>query len=282
MKEMRVSSPKSIVQLVEALASSEGKYLLLAGCTDLLVNMRKHLAGCELLIDLSGINEMRYIRVEDKDLIIGALTTFTQITEAGIIREHALCLAQAAGSVGSPQIRNRATIGGNIANGSPAADSVPALLALDAWIRYIDSEGNTYKAGLEEFLEKHRGLIKSRHAFIECIGIPLERNRSFSGFKKLGSRSEVSISKLSLALAFSADDEGAIGNARLGIGSVGKTAVRIPEAERLMEGRIPDEQLIRELGLLLSEKMEEMLRGRASMPYKKKAVAGLVRDLLEK
>jgi len=279
---MRVSSPRSTVELVESLASSEDKYLLLAGCTDLLVNLRKNLTGCGQLIDLSGIDEMRYIRVEGKELTIGALTTFTRIAEAGIIREHALCLAQAAGSVGSPQIRNRATIGGNIANGSPAADSIPALLALDAWIRYIDSEGNVYKVGLEEFLEQHRSLMKSRHAFIECIGIPLERDRSFSGFKKLGSRSEVTISKLSLALAFSADDGGEIRNARLGIGSVGKTAVRITEAEKLMEGRIPDEQLTRELGLLLSEKMEEMLRGRASMPYKKKAVVGLVRDLLDK
>lgn len=282
MKEICVISPKSIGELVDTLAASECKYLMLAGCTDLLVDLKKHLSGCKLMIDLSGINEMRYIRLQGKDLVIGAMTTFTEITESQLVRDYGLCLAQAAGSVGSPQIRNRATVGGNIANGSPAADSVPALLALDAWVRYIDMGGNTFKVSLEDFLENHREQMKEKHAFIESVGIPLKESISFSGFTKLGSRSEVTISKLSLAVTFALDDKGAIHNPRLVLGSIGKTAVRITAAEKLMEGRLPGDLLIQELGLMLSKEIEEKLKGRESMPYKKKAVIGLIQDLLNK
>lgn len=282
MKEMRVCSPKSIAELVDAMALYEGKFLMMAGCTDLLLDLKKHLNDCELMIDLLGINEMRYIKVQDNDLIIGALTTFAEISESSLVMEHALCLAQAAGSVGSPQIRNRASLGGNVANSSPAADSIPALLALDAWVRYIDSQGSIHKVGLEEFQEKQREQIEAKHAFIECIGIPLKEDKTLSGFTKLGSRSEVTISKLSLAIAFTLDNIGAIRNPRLCIGSTGKTAVRVKAAEKLMEGRMPGDNLMQGLGLQLSKEIEERLKNRASMPYKKKAVIGVIQDLFEK
>ncbi len=281
MKEMRVSSPKSTAELVDTLAASEGRYLLLAGCTDILVDLKKHLKGCELIIDLSGIDEMRFIKVQDNELIIGALTTFTELSESRLVREGALCLAQAAESVGSPQIRNRASIGGNIANCSPAADSIPALLALDAWIKYTDQKGCIYKSGLEDFLD-NKGKADGEKVFIECIGIPLKEASGFSGFEKLGSRSEVTISKLSLAVSFTLDDKGRIVNPRLALGSVGKRAARIKAAEKLMEGRMPGDGLTGELGSLLSKEIEERLKERASMPYKKKAVTGLVEDLFKK
>lgn len=280
MKEMQVSSPKSITELVDTLRSFEGKYLLLAGCTDLLTDFKKHLNGCGLMIDLSGIKEMRFIEVQGNDLVIGALATFTEILESPLVREYGLCLAQAAESVGSPQIRNRATIGGNIANGSPAADSIPALLALNAWIKYTDSQGSTYKTGLEEYLSSHRGQMQAKHGFIEAVGIPMNGALRFSGFIKLGSRSKVTISKLSLAVAYALDDKGIIRDPRLALGSVGKTAVRVAAAEKLMEGRIPGDMLVQELCLLLSKEIEEMLKERASMPYKRKAIIGLVQDLL--
>ncbi|KUO70621.1 MAG: hypothetical protein APF77_17300 [Clostridia bacterium BRH_c25] len=279
MKEMRVSTPESIAGLVDILAASECKYLMLAGCTDLLVDLKKHLNGCELMIDLSGINEMRYIKLQGKDLVIGALTTFAEISESRLVRDNALCLAQAAGSVGSPQIRNRASIGGNIANGSPAADSIPALLALDAWVKYIDREGSAHKVGLEDFQTNIREKMKAERAFIECIGIPVKEGISFSSFAKLGSRSQVTISKLSLAVTFALDDMGKIQEPRLGLGSVGKRAARIAAAEKLMEGRLPGDVLIQELGLLLSKEIEERIKERGSMPYKKKAIIGLVQDL---
>ncbi|HYF75363.1 MAG TPA: FAD binding domain-containing protein [Candidatus Nitrosocosmicus sp.] len=282
MEEIRVSSPKTTVELIDILASFDGKYLMIAGCTDLLVDSRKKLNELELIIDLSSIKEMSYIKLLDNTLVIGAMTTFTEISESSLVKDHAFCLAKAAGSIGSPQIRNRATIGGNIANGSAAADSAPALLALDAWVRYTDRAGNVYTVGFQDFQENHRGQMKEKRAFIECIGIPLKDGNGFSSFIKLGSRSEVSISKLSLAAAISLDDKDIIRSFRLGMGSVGKTAVSVTAAEKLMEDRLLGDALIHELGVLLSKEIEELLKGRASMPYKKKAVIGLVQDLFNK
>lgn len=279
MKDIQISSPKSTAGLVDILASSEDKYLMLAGCTDILVDMKKHLSGCRRLIDISGIKEMCSIKVQGNDLIIGALATFTEISESKMVKDYGLCLAQAAGSVGSPQIRNRATIGGNIANGSPAADSIPALLALNAWVKYTDMQGSSYKVSMEEYLNSHRGQMEAKRGFIECIGVPLNEAVSFSGFVKLGSRSKVTISKLSLAVTYALDAKGTICDPRLGLGSIGKTAERNAAAEKLMEGRLPGDVLVQELGLLLSKEIEDKLKERASMPYKKKAIIGLVQDL---
>ena len=284
MKELQVSVPENKEALKAALAEADGKYLMFAGGTDLLVEFSKKLCGCQKIIDLSGVRELIYIDEKEDRLEIGAGTTFTRLSESPAVQKHACCLAQAAGLIGSPQIRNRATIGGNVANCSPAADSIPALLALDASMKLVFSNGEEKVLTLQEFLAQEAGWLTREKAFIEGFIIPKKGDASRSGFIRIGSRRTVAISKLSLAIAIDIDEMERIIGARISLGAVGRTPYRSKSAEGLMKGRSFAEEsrqiLAVELGTLLSHEIADRLAGRASTPYKKQAVIGLVQDLL--
>lgn len=284
MRELQVSIPENKEALKMALAKAEGKYLMLAGGTDLLVEFSKKLHGCGRIIDLSGVRELVYIDDNEDCLAIGSGMTFAKLTEDAAVQKHAHCLAQASGLVGSPQIRNRATIGGNVANCSPAADSIPALLALDASVKLVFSNGEERLLPLQELLSKEAGWMAREKAFIDSFIIPKKGCATRSGFARIGSRRTVTISKLSLAIEIDTDDKGTILEARVSLGAVGRTAYRSITAEGLLKGRSFGEAernaLAAELGTVLSEEISERLPGRASTPYKKHAVIGLVHDLL--
>ncbi|HWQ30386.1 MAG TPA: FAD binding domain-containing protein [Negativicutes bacterium] len=284
MRELQVSIPENKEALKEALAEAEGKYLMVAGGTDLLVDFSEKLHGCEILIDLSGVRELAYIDDNEDCLAIGAGTTFAKLAESAAVQKHARCLSQASGLVGSPQIRNRATIGGNVANCSPAADSIPGLLALDASVMLVFSNGEERLLPLQELLSKEAGWMAREKAFIDSFIIPKKGCTTRSGFARIGSRRTVTISKLSLAIAIDLDDKEEIIEARVSLGAVGRTAYRSIAAEGLLKGRSFSEAerqvLAAELGTALSREISERLAGRASTPYKRQAVIGLVQDLL--
>lgn len=279
MKDLTVLVPTTIIDLAAAIKSCECDYILLAGGTDLLVNKSNELEECSEIIDLSKVEDMNFIQLVDGELRIGANTTFTEIAESGLVSKYGRALMQSAGLVGSPQIRNRATIGGNVANCSPAADSIPSLIALGAMVGLMDCEGTRSRISIEEFLVVWKNGLKRDRFFIEYFGIPIEKEIAGSGFSRIGARSEVTISKLSIALAFHRDENGMIRNPRIGMGAVGKTAVRILTVEELIDGRFFDEELIADLGSALSVELAKSLKGRASMNYKKWAILGVVQDL---
>lgn len=279
MKSLVAKSPEKISDLLQVLKECPLNYILLAGGTDLLVRSNKTIEKAEMIINLSEMQELRYIKMFEGELRIGAGTSFTEISESDLIKKYGLCLAQSAALVGSPQIRNRATIGGNVANCSPAADSIPALIALNATLGTVNSDGKSTRVSMEEFLSWEKGRLNKEKAFIEYFGIPLNEKAVKSGFSRIGARSEVTISKLSIAIAFNRTPEGDIQQARVAMGAVGKTAVRVSGAEKLIEGRKLDENLMADLGADLTVELEESLRGRASMTYKRRAVLGVVQDL---
>ena len=282
MKDLTVLVPTTIMDIAAAIKSCKCDCILLAGGTDLLVNKNNELEKCSVIIDLSKVEEMNFIQVMEEELRIGANTTFTEIAESELARKYGRALTQSAGLVGSPQIRNRATIGGNVANCSPAADSIPPLIALGAAVGIMNCEGIRQRVSIEEFLGSWENELKRAGFFIEYFGIPIEKEIGWSGFSRIGARSEVSISKLSIALAFHIDGNGRIRNPKIGLGAVGKTAIRAVNVEDLINGRFFNEELVADLGSALAVELKESLKGRASMNYKKLAILGVVQDLYTK
>ena len=279
MKRLEVKTPTKIIDIASSLRDCSDNYVILAGGTDLLVNTNTEIRESDTLIDLSKVQEMNYIKLIDGELQIGSNTTFSEIAESDLVKKHGRCLVQSAELVGSPQIRNRATIGGNVANCSAAADSIPPLIALGAEVGIMDSNGSRSRIKIEEFLTLEKGELNNDKCFIEYFGIPITSKHLMSGFSRIGSRSSVTISKLSIAISFQLDEKEIIQNPRIGMGAVGKTAVRMTRLEKLVTGKPLDEELITALGTLLALELEESLKGRASMPYKKRAVIGVVQDL---
>ena len=279
MAATQVLTPTSVEELVAALAQATPQTRLLAGGTDLVRALRRPGGEPDLLVDLTGITELTSVRLEDGSLRVGALATFTQLQWDPLVRGHALCLSLAAAQVGSAQIRNAGTIGGNIANASPCADGSTALTALGADVTTVDGAGTTSTRPIGEvLLGPNRTGLRHDEAITE-FSFPALGAVHRSAFAKIGSRTAVSVARLSAALVVRFDaPSGAITDVCAALGAVGEVAFRAPDLERALEGRPADEESARIFAEGCVAAVQESIPGRYSLPYKQHAALGLAYD----
>jgi len=270
---MRASRPRDLSELRKILGSGEPDLKLLAGGTDLVIHLNANPCEDWHLVDLTGIKELKRIAVEGSFLEIGALATFQDLEDSRLVRSKTAGLAEAAAKVGSCQIRNRGTLGGNVANGSAAADIPPVLCALDALLVIESYDGNQRRVRAEEANPNDFKSLAARGEFIRKFLVPLEES-DLSFFDKVGSRRAVTISKLNLA--FSCNLQGSrIETPRLFLGALAPWPVRAVEAESLLTSVTSDDLAKTSFLDALSKTVEKTIPDRASMPYKRQAVKGL-------
>lgn len=235
--ELHVQRPAKLSEALEAMrsAAAHGEPLTpLAGGTDIFVYLNAGALREREFLNLWPLKELRGIRTGREGLRIGALETFTHIRRSPEVRRRYPALAAAAGVIGGWQIQNRGTIAGNIANGSPAGDSLPALLALDARIRLVDSSGFT-EVPFEDFYTGYRATVRQPDQLIESVLLPPAPGLR-QHFRKVGTRLAQAISKVVLATAFRME-RGRVAHARIALGSVAPTVVRARAAEALLAGQ---------------------------------------------
>jgi CO/xanthine dehydrogenase FAD-binding subunit len=233
----------------------------------------------DLVIDLSGVKELNCIKLEQGRLHIGAMSTFTRLKEDKLVGQYAPCLAQAAAAVGSAQIRNTATIGGNIGNASPAGDAIPALMALEAVIRVLDGAGRMEERTVDQIITGPGKTSLKCDQIIAEIVFPVLGDTYRSAFVKVGSRSTVTIAKLNMAVVVKHDAaSNTVADARVGMGAIAVKAFRDTRVESLLNGRKADPDLARVLGEELCATVQRAIPGRHSEPYKKEAIKGLAQD----
>ena len=273
----RIVRPRSLQELRSCLAE-EGPVRLLAGGTDLLVRHREALADGTPIVDCTAVPELRGIVLDEQagELRVGAAATFTEIAQHAAVAQHATALAESAAGVGSVQIRNRATLGGNVANASPAADSLPALACLDAVAVVSDAGGKLERRPVLELIGGFEKNTLATGEFILEFRIPTKRER-VSGFQKLGSREHVSISRINIATSL-AVKEGGLSNLVGWVGTLGPrpAAVTLNESWGAETLREVTEVFMGKLAALVDEK----IAGRYSQTYKRSALQGLGEDLL--
>ena len=207
-----------------------------------------------------------------------------RLQEDPAVLEHAACLAQAAAQVGSVQIRNIGTVGGNIANASACADSVTALVALEASVRTVRAGGAEATYPLSDFF-RGAGTTRLRHdeVIVEIV-VPLPATPRVGTFAKVGSRSAVSVARLSLALIVAPDPAGAaasgvaLRDVRISLGAVGEYAFRDGVLEAVLEGRRADAVTARLFAEACTEAVQRAIPGRYSLPYKERAAIGCAYD----
>ena len=275
----QVLTPSALDELVAALAQATPRTRLLAGGTDLVRALRRPGEEPDLLVDLSGLAELKAIRLDGGTLHVGALATFTELQWDPFVREHALCLSLAAAQVGSTQIRNAGTIGGNVANASPCADGVTALTALGAEVTTVDDAGASRTRPLGEVvLGPNRSSLAHDEA-VTGFAFPALGPEHRSAFSKIGSRTAVSVARLSCALVvrFGAA-AGTLTDVRVALGAVGEAAFRVPELEQALEGHPADEDAARVFAEGCVAAVHESIPGRYSLPYKQHAAVGLAYD----
>jgi len=279
MANTELLTPGSLPELQAALRRATPDSKILAGGTDLVIAMHENRCKPDLVIDLSGVQELKFIKLEHGHMHIGAMTTCTRLKEDDAVRKYALCLAEAAAGIGSNQIRNAATIGGNIGNASPAGDTIPALMALDAVIKIMDSEGRIEEKTVDEIITGPGKTGIKCNQIITGIVCPVPGAAYRSTFAKIGSRSTVTIAKLSMALVVRYDSGShTISDARVGLGAIGVKAFRDLRVENILNGQKADPNLARVLGEELCITVQRAIPGRHSLPYKKEAIKGLACD----
>jgi len=276
MKQRQIASPSSWGELLHYFQEAEPQTKILAGGTDFSVSLRGSTSVTMQFIDITHVKELCFIREEGEYLYIGATTTFTKLEQHPLMRQYGGCLYQAAGRIGSKQIRNMATIGGNIANGAPAADSVVALLALRA-------EASAYNHNLEHRWIPLSDLLKNfpTDCLLTAIRFPKLHSNACSGFAKVGTRSSVTISQLILSCVFQIGSQNnRIEKAAVALGAVGPHAFLDEETSERLIGELWDQAIVNTLTTCLQETIASAIPGRASLSYKRIAICGLVEDVL--
>ena len=219
---MNFAMPKTREELARALRENNGA-LLCAGGTDLMIRLREKKQFHYSLIDLTHMAEMAGIKETETSVIIGAAVTMDELERSSLIRRYLPALSKAASMVGSTQIRNRATIGGNVANASQSSDLTPVILAYDTRAAVCDSTGGIRMLAVDEFV---KGLGRTELGETDVIlWFEVEKTAAFSGFAKVGSRKAVAISKINVCVKADIED-GILRNVSVFLGAVGPKARR--------------------------------------------------------
>lgn len=270
--------PESLEEATRLLAEQDGSHAL-SGGTDLAVAMRHGKAEPRVVVDLKGIPELASsITRLDGGFRIGANTVMTDLERNEDVRLELPGLVEAAEVVGSVQIRNRATLAGNLCNASPAADTPPVLLALGASLE-LQGRGGQRSLSIDDFFVGYRQTSLEPGELITAITVP-GRERSSSAFLKLGVRRAMEISIVCVGAMVELDEAGRVSSAGIGIGSVAPTTVRAKKGEAVLIGSEPSTDLFAEAGRLAASECSPIDDLRASGEYRHAMVPVLVRRAL--
>ena len=269
-------SPTRLDAAFELLADpSGGPWRPLAGGTDLMVQMTGEIGEEPArVLDIWAIDELRGIAIDTGALVIGALSTYTEIRRSPIVAEHAPALAEASATIGAAQIQNRGTIGGNVINASPAGDTLPVLLALDAEM-VLGSAGGERTVRANAFWPSYRTTARRPDELLLRVRIPLVTDRTVR-FRKVGTRRAQAISKVVMALAWRATvADQPWTDVRVALGSVAATTVRAAATEAVLEGARPTRETAEAAAQALTAELSPIDDVRSTADYRR-AVAGRV------
>lgn len=268
-------------QLDEALTHlADGQGKVLAGGTDLLILLKHGELNPRRVVDITRIPVVRTIREENGSVTLGAAVTFTELIANPLISLRAWPLQLMARQMGSLQIRNAATVGGNIANASACADSPVPLLALDACLS-IQSAGGKRTVAMSKHLEaeRERAGLEADEMIVQLNFAALGPNVR-AGYVKLGRRNALNIARLSMCSIIHLGSSGKIQRASIALGAVAPQPFRVHSAEQLLVGFVPGPELLRDAVEEVSREVERSLGSRASAPYKNRAIRGVADEAL--
>jgi CO/xanthine dehydrogenase FAD-binding subunit len=275
--EPPLQSPTSLAEAYALLADGDG-WRPIAGGTDLMVQITGELAAPpERVLDLWQLNELRGISASDGHLVLGALTTYTDIRRSEECRRHLPALAEAASTIGAAQIQNRGTIGGNIVNASPAGDTLPVLLAVDAEV-VLGSAGGERTVAAKDFWPAYRQTARADDELVLRVRIPLAAGRQVS-FRKVGTRRAQAISKVVMAVSWR-PDAGVWRDVRVALGSVAATPIRATETERVLEGAAPRRETGDHAASTLANEIKPIDDVRSTADYRRIVAARVLHRLL--
>jgi carbon-monoxide dehydrogenase medium subunit len=270
-----------IEHAVALLARHAGSARVLAGGTDLLVELRTARSGPDVVIDISRLSDLKGIERTEEGLRIGALATHTALTSSALVRSTCAALGQAASAIGAVQTRNTGTIGGNLMTCVPSMDGGPPLLALDASV-ILASEQGERRLGLREFFVGPRKTAARPDELMTHIVIPEASLGKPMAFLKFGLRKGQALALVNVAAGFFSEGEPAVFESpRIALGAVAPTVIRAFEAEKRLANQRIGSRAIREAAEIAATEASPIDDFRASAAYRRSLIAVLVRRALE-
>ena len=266
-------TPETLVEACDLLWAYGGRAKIIAGGTDLVIGLRNGDHQPQCLIDITKIEELRRIGERDGTVSIGAAVTHSEIVSSPLIKKYGNVLSDAASEIGSPQIRNLGTIGGNIVNASPAADTLPPLMVLDANAKVISKEGEREVSLLQLFQAPYETNLKLHEILVQVTFKKLLPNVRTS-FVRLARREAMAIARMSVAIVLQME-KGMVEDIRISAGAVTPTPQRIFDVETMLKGKMLDENLIKNASRKVSETMIQRSGIRPSTSYKAPVVEAL-------
>ncbi len=271
-------TPTTMEGFAEALADCGARGQVVAGGTDLTIRLRQGKSEPEALIWPGQIPALHELALTEDSVRIGAMVTMSELARTLASVPELAAIADAAGGVGSPQIRSKATMAGNLCNASPAGDMLPIGKLYDMRVEVLSGDGSLSEIPVDEFLLGPGKTALGQGQAV--VALRAERNAGFvSAFRKIGFRSHVSIARIGMAALLRFDANGAVEQARITLGAVANVPIRVPEAETLLMGRTVDQTLGEELTAVISRTVHDNCRP-ANRLYKTEAARGLCADLI--
>lgn len=278
---MNYYKAQSIAEVLELLRGANGRGRVIAGGSDLVIEMHKGKWDINTLIDITSVTELRQIRVENDRLSIGAAATLTEIARSPLVKQYYPSLAQGAGVVGSLQIRNAATLIGNVISAQPAADAAMALAPLDPRFVILDSAGGERVASMTDmYAGIGKSAVEPSHELVSQVSVPLPGPHEAVAYARLELRKALSLPMLNAA-AMAHIEDGRFSWARITMGPVGVGPARASAAEQWLAGKECSEDNLAQAGKLALENAKPRsnpLRG--SKEYRMQTLPVLVKRVL--
>jgi len=262
-------APQQIEEVLEILSRYGEEIKIIAGGTDLLVQYYDQLYEIGAWLDLKNISELKKIRISKNQMEIGAMVTHAQLEKSEDIKKYFPILSQAAADIGSPQIRNRGTIGGNIVNASPAGDLLSPLMAYDAQFKLLSLQKEALISAEEFFIGPKQTILKPEQLLTQIV-LPLPYERTYGSWIKIGKRKALAIATITLALVVKmAEDNKTIKDVRTCLGSVAPTPIEIKEVREKMIGKNFSQLDFNQLGQIVEDKISPIDDIRGTREYRK-------------
>lgn len=274
-------APWKIEEALEILSKYGKEIKVIAGGTDLLIQYYDRLYEVNGWLDLKNIKELKDIRINKNKIEIGAMVSHAQLEKSEDIKEYFPVLNQAAADIGSPQIRNRGTVGGNIVNASPAGDLLAPLIAYKAKFKLLSGKDETLVPVEKFFIGPKKTILEPAQLLTQII-LPLPSERTYSCWIKIGKRKALIIATITLALVVEmAEDNKTVKDVRTCLGSVAPTPIEIEEIREKMIGKKFSELDFNQLGQIVEDKISPIDDIRGTREYRKDVAKNIMINALK-
>lgn len=277
---MKFIKPENVPELLNLIADIKEKKYFLAGGTDINVQLKNGMIKDERIIFINHLLELKGISEEENDIVIGALTSYKELLYSELIQQHLPFLQNSLTSFASPLLQVMATLGGNLANGSPTADVTPPLLVLDARIKLL-SKSKTRIIPLTDFYTGYKKFNMQKDEIIAAILIEKQSEKSYKSFhQKVGSRKTLTIAKVGIAGLKKMEND-LIKDIKLAVGSLNEFPRRLPQMEGFLIGKSIKQIEINSISNILQKEITPISDLRSDKEYRFQVCANLIWSFLE-